>query len=157
MLFDRSIASFTYNIIYIDYLNNYKTWLVVVCTIFCFLKITSFLTPHNSFKTLPLSSKLQRENEKKSCLKYSIYCCFPTCSPASFLSRSLSGKPTQAYTSGFSYQTKIYRTCATKCPSATLRRSSADINSKPCSQGSFLPPLRKDLGNEVGKISGRER
>ena len=34
------------------------------------------------------------------------------------LSRFSSGKPTQAHTSGFSYQTKIYRTCATKCPSA---------------------------------------
>ena len=43
-----------------------------------------------------------------------------------------------------------------RLPSASLRRCPADINSKPCSQGSFLPPLRKDLGNEVGKISGRE-
>ena len=61
MLFDRSLASFINNIIYIDRPNNYKIWLEVVCTIFCFLKMTSFHTPHNNFKTLLLPSKLQRE------------------------------------------------------------------------------------------------
>ena len=79
MLFDRPLASFTNNIIYIDCPNNCKTRLEVVCTILCFLKITSFHTPHNNFKTLPPPSKLQRE----SCLKYSIRCYFT----ASFLSR----------------------------------------------------------------------
>ena len=57
MLFDRSLASFINNIIYIDRPNNYKIWLEVVCTIFCFLKMTSFHTPHNNFKTLLLPSR----------------------------------------------------------------------------------------------------
>ena len=61
MLFDRPHASCTNNIIYIDRPNNCKTILEVICTIFCFLKITSFHKPHNNFKTLPLPSKLQRE------------------------------------------------------------------------------------------------
>ena len=78
MLFDRPHASCTNNIIYMDCPNNCKTRNEVVCTIFCFLKITSFHKPHNNFKTLPLPSKLQRENDKKICLKYSIHCCFPT-------------------------------------------------------------------------------
>ena len=43
---------------------------------------------------------------------------FPTYFTASFLMRFSSGKPTQAHSSGFSYQTKIYRTCAIKCPYA---------------------------------------
>ena len=45
-------------------------------TIFCILKITSFHTSHNHFKTLPLPSKLQKKNEKKGCLKYSNHCFF---------------------------------------------------------------------------------
>ena len=57
MLFDRSLASFINNIIFIDRPNNYKIWLEVVCTIFCFLKMTSFHTPHNNFKTLLLPSR----------------------------------------------------------------------------------------------------
>ena len=61
MLFDRPLTSFTNNIIYINCPNNYKTRLKVVCTIFRFLKITSFHTPHNNFKTLLHPSKLQRE------------------------------------------------------------------------------------------------
>ena len=52
VLFDRPLASFTRNIIYIDCPNNCETRLEVVCTIFCFLKITSFHTPHNNFKRL---------------------------------------------------------------------------------------------------------
>ena len=61
MLFDRPHASCRNNIIYIDRPNNCKTILEVICTIFCFLKITSFHKPHNNFETLPLPSKLQRE------------------------------------------------------------------------------------------------
>ena len=61
MLFDRPLASFTNNIIYIDHSNNRKIKLEVVCKIFCFLKITSFHTPYNNFKTLPLPSKLWGE------------------------------------------------------------------------------------------------
>ena len=57
MLFDRSLASFINNIIFIDRPNNYKIWLEVVCTIFCFLKMTSFHTPHNNFKILLLPSR----------------------------------------------------------------------------------------------------
>ena len=48
---------------------------------------------------------------------------FPTYFTASFLSQFSSGKLTQAHTSGFSYQTKIYETCATKCSSAKLCRN----------------------------------
>ena len=48
-----------------------KTW-----TIFCILKITSFHTSHNNFKTLPLPSKLQKKNNKKGCLKYLNHCFF---------------------------------------------------------------------------------
>ena len=48
MLFNRLLAPFTNNII--DRPNNHKTRLKVVCAIFCFLKITSFHTPHNNFK-----------------------------------------------------------------------------------------------------------
>ena len=70
---------------------------------FKFLKGTSYHISHNNFKTLPLPSKLQRENDEKSCLKYSIHCCFPKYFPASFLSRL----PTQAHASGFSHRTKI--------------------------------------------------
>ena len=116
VLFDRPLAFFTNNIIYINRPNNYKTRLGVVCTIFCFLKITSFHSPHNNFETLPLPSKFRGKNDKKSRLKYSIHCCFPAYFPASFLSRFLSGKLTQAHTSGFQHQTKIYRTCAKKMP-----------------------------------------
>ena len=116
MLFDRPRASFTNNIIYIDRPNNQKTRLEFVRTIFSFLKLTSFHTPHHNFKPLPLSSKLQRENDKKSCLKYSIHGCSPTHFPASFLLQL----PMQAHASGFSHQTKIYRSYATKCPSAPL-------------------------------------
>ena len=65
MLFDRPLASFTNNIIYIDCPTNCKTRLEVVCTIFWFLKMFSFHTPHNNFKTLPLPSKLQREKWKE--------------------------------------------------------------------------------------------
>ena len=61
MLLDRPFASFKNNIIYIDRPNNHKTQLKVVCTIFCILKITSFHTSHNNFKTLPLPSKLQKK------------------------------------------------------------------------------------------------
>ena len=45
VLFNRPLVSFANNIIYIDRPNNHKTRLEVVCTIFCFLKITSFHTP----------------------------------------------------------------------------------------------------------------
>ena len=48
MLFNGLLAPFTNNII--DRPNNHKTRLKVVCAIFCFLKITSFHTPHNNFK-----------------------------------------------------------------------------------------------------------
>ena len=41
MFFDKPLASCTNNIIYIDCPNNYKTRVEVVCTILCFLKITS--------------------------------------------------------------------------------------------------------------------
>ena len=88
-LLDRPLASFTNNIIYIDCPNNCKTRIEVVCTIFFFSLF------HLSYRG---------ENDKKSCLKHSIHCCFPTYFPASFLSRFLSEKPTQAHTSGFSHQ-----------------------------------------------------
>ena len=48
MLFNGLLAPFTNNII--DRPNNHKTRLKVICAIFCFLKITSFHTPHNNFK-----------------------------------------------------------------------------------------------------------
>ena len=60
VLFDRPLPSFR-NVIYIDSPNNYKTRFEFVWTIFCFSKITSFHTPNNNYKTLPLPSKLQRE------------------------------------------------------------------------------------------------
>ena len=114
VLFDRPLASFKNNIIYIDRPNNLKTRHEVVCTIFCILKITSFHTSHKNFKTLPLPSKLQKTKREERLSQILEPLFFPTCFPASLL---LSGKPMQAHTSGLSYQTKIYRTCATKCPS----------------------------------------
>ena len=106
VLFDRPLASFTNNIIYIDCPNNCKTRIVVVCTIFFLLFENNFL-PHTTQQFLRLYRyhlSYRGENDKKSCLKYSIHCCFPTYFPASFLSRFLSEKPTQAHTSGFSHQ-----------------------------------------------------
>ena len=58
------------------------------------------------------------KNHQKGFLKYSIHCFFPTDFLASFLSQFLSGKPTQAHSSCFSLQTKIYRTSAAKFPFA---------------------------------------
>ena len=49
------------DIIEIDRPNNHKIRLGVVCIFFCLLKITSFRTPHNNFKTLTLPSKVRRE------------------------------------------------------------------------------------------------
>ena len=74
----QPLASFTNNIHYIDRPNNHKTRLEAVCTIFCFLKTTSFNTSHNNLKILPLLS-YRGENGKKGCLKHSTHCCFPTC------------------------------------------------------------------------------
>ena len=68
MLFDRPLAPFTNNIIYIDRPKNHKAGLVVDCIIFCFQKITSFHRPHNNFKTLMLPSKLQRGKCQESFL-----------------------------------------------------------------------------------------
>ena len=76
-----------HNVIYIDRPSNRKTRLEVVWTIYCFLKIACFHTPQHNFKTLPVSSKLQQENDKKSCLKYSIHCCSPTHFPLPFFYR----------------------------------------------------------------------
>ena len=96
VLFDRPLATFTNNINYIDCPNNGKTRLEVVCKIFCFLKITSF-THHTTILRLIYLS-YRGKNDKKSCLKYSIQCCFPMYFPASFLSRLMSGTQTQALT-----------------------------------------------------------
>ena len=120
MLLDRPLASFTTNI----YIQNAQT--ITRQDLKLFVQSFAFesnLLPHTMqqflmFKFLPHQSKLQEENDKKSCLKYLIHCCFLTYFPASFLSQFLSGKPMQAHTSSFSHQTKTYRTCTTKCPSA---------------------------------------
>ena len=61
MLFDKPLASFTNNIIYINRPNNYKTTTRSRLYSLLLLKITYFHTPHNNFKTLPLPYKLQRE------------------------------------------------------------------------------------------------
>ena len=133
MLFDRPLASFTNNIIYIDRPKKSKDMPVDISQLiysasnldvpkgiaeivrtksFKFLKGTFYHIPHNNFKTLPLPSKLQREKwrEKLSqildpLLFSEVFSCF-----FSF--------ETQAHASGFSHRTKIYRTCAARCPSA---------------------------------------
>ena len=121
MLLERPLASFTTNI----YIQNAQT--ITRQDFKLFVQSFAFennLLPHTMqqllmFKFLPHPSKLyRRKNDKKSCLKYSIHCCFLTYFPASFLSQFLSGKLMQAHTSSFSHQTKTYRTCTTKCPSA---------------------------------------
>ena len=73
----------------------------------------------------------------------------PTYSPASFLSRFLSGKPTQAPNSGFSYQTKIYRTCATNMPFTSLHL---------CSSRAFRAGVTTQLqhGRRVGEEENTE-
>ena len=103
------------NIIYIDRPDNHKTRLEQS---FAFLKSLPS-THHTNFKTLPLPSKLQKKKweERLSQILEPLF--FPTYSTASFLSWFSSGKPTQAHTSGLSYQTRIYRTCATICPSVS--------------------------------------
>ena len=52
-----------------------KTRLEVDCTIFCILKITSFHTSHNNFKTSSLPSKLQkkiRSCDRRGCFNLKI-------------------------------------------------------------------------------------
>ena len=90
----------------------------------------------------------RRKNEKKGCLEYSNHCFFPTYSSASFRSQFLSGKPTQAPTSGFSYQTKIYRTCATNMALSSLPPLSLSAH-----RGHFVRELLQPLqhGRRVGE------
>ena len=96
-----------------------KTWSCLYNLLL--LKISSFHTPCNNFWCLNfchIHLSYRRKNDKKSCLKYLIHCCFLTYFPASFLLQFLSRKLMQAHTSSFLHQTKTYRTCTTKCPSA---------------------------------------
>ena len=104
VLFDRPLASFTNNIIYIDRPNNHKKKLEVVCKIFLF-KIT-FSTHHITIWRLCRFHLSYRGKNDKKVVSSTRFTSFP----ASFFFC----KPTQAHTSGFSHQTKIYRTCADK-------------------------------------------
>ena len=73
---------------------------------FIFLKILPSTHHKTILRLCHFHLSYSAKNDKKSCLKYSIHCCFPTYFPASFLSRL----PTQVHASGFSHQTKVYRT-----------------------------------------------
>ena len=135
MLFDRPLASFTNNIIYIDRPKKSKDMPVDISQLIYSAsnldvpkEIAEIVRQNllSSLRELPTTYhttilRLCRfhlsysgKNDEKSCLKYSIHCCFPKYFPASFLSRL----PTQAHASGFSHRTKIYGTCAARCPSA---------------------------------------
>ena len=106
MLFERPLPSFTKNIIYIDRPSNHKTILEMICSIFFWKQLPS--TRHTTiYRLCRFHLSYRGKYDKKSCLKYSIHCCFPA-----FFFR----KPTQAHTSGFSHQSKIYRRCADKMP-----------------------------------------
>ena len=114
VLFDRPLASFTNNIIFIDRPNNHKTRLGVICIIFCYLKITSFHTPHNNFKTLTLPYKLQGKNDNRVVSNARSIVVFQSIFLL-LLVRFFSEKPTQAHTGGFALS-KFYKKCADKWP-----------------------------------------
>ena len=121
VLFYRPLAFFTDNIC-IDRPKNHKARLEVDCIIFYFQIITSFHIPHNNFKTLTLPSKLQRGKYQENFSQILDPWLFSDLFPASFLQQFFSRNPTQAHISGFSHQTKIYRTCAHILPLWPARR-----------------------------------
>ena len=121
MLFDWPLASFTTNI----FIQNAQT--ITRQDLKLFVQSFAFennLLPHTMqqflmFKFLPHPSKLQGEKWQENLsqildplLFSDIFSCFFS------FSRFLSRKLMQAHTSSFSHQTKTYRTCTTKCPSA---------------------------------------
>ena len=106
MLFERPLPSFTKNIIYIGRPSNHKTRLEIIFSIFFWKQLPS--TRHTTIWRLcrfHLSCRREIWQEKLS----------QVLDPLLF-SRFFFRKPTQAHTSGFSHQSKIYRRCADKMP-----------------------------------------
>ena len=76
MLFERPLPSFTKNIIYIDRPSNHKTRLEIICSIFFWKQLPS--TRHTTiWRLCRFHLSYRGKYDKKSCLKYSIHCCFP--------------------------------------------------------------------------------
>ena len=76
MLFERPLPSFTKNIIYIDRPSNHKTRLEIICSIFFRKQLPP--TRHTTiWRLCRFHLSYRGKYEKKSCLKYSIHCCFP--------------------------------------------------------------------------------
>ena len=101
MLFNKPPASFINDIIDIDRPNNHKTRLEVVSW------LKNHLLPHTTQQFWRFHLSYRGKHDKKGSVKYSIHCYFATYLPASL--PVFSGKPTQARTSGYSHQTKIYK------------------------------------------------
>lgn len=150
MFFEQPLESFINNVIFIDRSNNHKTRLEVVCILFCFLKITSFRTPHNNFKTLTLKSKLQREKKTRKVLSN-------TPSIVVFrrilsFSSSLQGKPTRAHTSGYSRQTKK---CIKHAQTKYLSTDRLVFNTQSC--GTYTQVNKKILAGELQSLKSEKK